>query len=79
MTDHPTYLAKLVHRLASDLGYTNASGLSAVGVWIDANEDGKNYTWRVKWPADIIQELVSFTNPKGNTTNSDLKLAALVL
>ena len=49
------------------------------GVWIDQNKDVKNYIWCFKWPADITQELVRFTNPEGAITNSYLKLAALVL
>ena len=48
MTYRPTYLAELVHRPASDLGYTGALVQGAGGVWKDPNEDGKNYTWRVK-------------------------------
>ena len=33
----------------------------------------------MKWPYDIVRQLVRFTNPGGTTTNSDLELAALVL
>ena len=72
MIDRPTYLAELVHQPASDLGYINVLSLGAGGVWIDPNEDGKNYTWSVKWPSNITQELVSFTNPEGAITNLDL-------
>ena len=49
------------------------------GVWIDPNEDGVNYAWRLPWPEDIRADLVSFDNPRGRITNSDLELAALVL
>ena len=50
-----------------------------VGVLINPNEHGINFAWRVKWPADIVQKLVSFTNTEGTITNSDLELAVLVL
>ena len=79
MNDFPTYLAELVHRPGSDFGYTEAFGLGARGVWIDQNKDGKNYTWLVKWPANMTQDLVSFTNSKGAINKSDLEFAALVL
>ena len=79
MTDHPTYLAELVRRPASDLGYTDTLGLGAGGVWIDPSKYGKNYTWHVKCPADITQEMFSFTNTEGTITNSDFELVALVL
>ena len=71
---------RLPHWPASDLGYTNASVLGAGGgVWIYPNEGGKNYTWRIKWPANITQELVSFANTEGSITNSYLKLVSLLL
>ena len=79
MTDHPDYLAELVHWPESDFRYTNALSLGAGGVWIDPNEDAKDYTWIVKLPADITQELVRFTNPEVTNTNFDLELAALVI
>ena len=79
MHTRPTYLAEIVQRLPTDIGFTDASGLGAGGVWIDPNEDGRNYVWRLPWPEDIQKDLVSFDNPQGRITNSDLELAALVL
>ena len=75
----PTYLAAIVQRLPTDIGFTDASGLGAGGVWIDPNKDGRNYVWRLPWPEDIRTDLVSFDNPQGRITNSDLELAALFL
>ena len=34
--------------------------------------------WRARFPSDIVQSLVSFDNPHGSITNSDLELAAAV-
>ena len=79
MHTHPTYLAEIVQRLPTDIGFTDASGLGAGGVWIDPNEDGRNYVWRLPWLEYIQQDLVSFDNLQGRITNSDLELAALVL
>ena len=53
--------------------------MGAGGVWIDPNEDGLNYVCRLPWPEDIRTDLVSFDNPQGRITNSDLELSALVL
>ena len=36
----PTYLAEIFQRLATDAGYTDASGLGCGGFWIDPNKDG---------------------------------------
>ena len=79
MKTRPTYLAEIVHRVATDMGYTDASGQGAGGVWLTPNSDGISYVWRLQWPNDIVEDLVSFKNPSGRITNSDLELAALVL
>ena len=42
-------------------------------------EDGLNYVWRLPCPEDIRTDLVSFDNPQGRITNSDLELAAFFL
>ena len=75
----PTYLAEIAQRLATDVGYTDASGLGCKGVWIYPNEDFVHYVWRLHWPEDIKANLVSSDNPQGQITNSDLELATLVL
>ena len=54
-------------------------GLGCEGVWIDPNEDGVHYVWRLPWPEDIMAYLVSSDNTQGRITNSDLDLAALFL
>ena len=79
MPTRSTYLAKIVQRLPTDIGFADASGLGAEGVWIYPNKDGLNYVWRLPCPEDIRTDLVSFENPQGRITNSDLELAALVL
>ena len=75
----PTFLAEIVQRLPTDISFADASGLGGGGVWIDPNEYGLNYVWRLPWPEDIRADLVSFDNPQGRITNSNLTLAALVL
>ena len=79
MHTRPTYLAEIVQRLPTGIGFMDASGLGAGGVWIDPNEDGRNYVWRLPCPEDIQTDHVSFDNPQGRITNSDPELAALVL
>ena len=78
MATRPTYLAEIVQHIPTDLGFTDASGQGAGGVLLNPNRDGKHYVWRLRWPADIIATLVSFANPNGSITNSDLELSALV-
>jgi hypothetical protein len=35
--------------------------------------------WRVEWPLDIQQNVVSFDSPNGTITNSDLEMAGMLL
>ena len=79
MDMRPTFLASIVKRSPTDLGFTDASGIGGGGVWLDPNSDGASYMWRLLWPEDIAKDLVSLRNPHGRITNSDLELAALVL
>ena len=69
----------MVRRLPTALGFCDASGVGAGGVWIDPDVSGKNFVWRLQWPADIVADLVTWENPAGGITNSDLELAAMVL
>ena len=48
MDTRPTYLAEIVHRDASDLGYCKASVIGVRGLWIDPNQDGMNRVWQVQ-------------------------------
>ena len=68
----PTYLANIFHWAVSIIVYIDAPGQGAGGVWIDPNEYGINFYWKVKWPDDIVRQLVSFTNPGDTITNWNL-------
>lgn len=35
--------------------------------------------WCLEWPEDIRQQIISFSNPTGTLTNSDLEMAAMLL
>ena len=43
MVSRPTFLAEIVQRLTTDVGYTDTSGLGCGGVWIDPNEEGEHH------------------------------------
>lgn len=81
VTSRPTRIAELfpMHP-AHARGTCDASGTGAGGVWF-ASEELKTppIFWRVEWPNDIQARLVSFENPNGDLTNSDLELAGTIL
>ena len=72
MATRLTYLANIFHQAASGIGYIYVSGQGTGGIWINPNKYGIQFSWRVKWPADIVRQLVRFNNLGGTITNSDL-------
>jgi len=80
-----TRIAELVPLSPSAIGYHDASGLGAGGVWFPGYLIPRGATgnapilWQIQWPKDITDNLVIFANPLGNITNSDLELAGGLL
>ncbi|GFH62141.1 hypothetical protein CTEN210_18617 [Chaetoceros tenuissimus] len=88
ISERPTRIAELVPLLPSALGFHDASGKGAGGVWFPSHTIGsrmKNKNtlhpllWRYKWPQDIIDNLVTENNFLGKITNSALELAGGLL
>jgi hypothetical protein len=90
ISSRPTRIAELVPLLASVLGYHDASGTGAGGVWFphqslnprthpSATPSHDPIIWRLQWPPDIVANLVTDDNPAGTITNSDLELAGGLL
>ena len=85
--NRPTRIAELIPLLPSALGYHDASGTGAGGVWFPTKDlvpragvaPGQPLLWRFQWPEDIVNSLVSTSNPDGTITNSDLELAGGLL
>ena len=48
-------------------------------MWIPGNKSIAPIVWRVKWPREVVDRLVTDKNPAGDITNSDLEMAAEVL
>ena len=82
----PTRIAELVPLPPSALGYHDASGIGAGGVWTVASHVNPRGTsspqpllWRLTWPVDIRNQLITDLNPNGTITISDLELAGSLL
>ena len=61
------------------MGTLDASGEGAGGVWLPGRRDLAPTVWQVEWPSHVKERLVSFDNPEGDLTNSDLEMAAELL
>ena len=61
------------------MGVKDASGQGVGGIIVGENNECTPTVFRVEWPDDIKQDLVSEKNPNGQITNSDLEMAGLLL
>ena len=75
----PTHVEELVAGPADYKGTLDASGGGAGGVWVSGQKDMAPIVWRVEWPQEVKDRLVTFDNPDGDITNSDLEMAAEIL
>jgi hypothetical protein len=75
----PTNCKELIVTLPGFLGYCDASKMGAGGVWQSGTLRLAPIVWRVEWPPDIRDRVVSFDNPGGTITNSDLEMGAMLI
>jgi hypothetical protein len=87
LDDRPTRLQELVATSPSAYGTTDAAGMGMGGVLLPPLNlphratvmVGHPLVWRSCFALDIVNDLVTFENPRGRTTNSDLEMAATVV
>jgi hypothetical protein len=75
----PTNTRELVPGELDYTGTLDASGEGAGGVWLPGERRLKPTVWRVKWPQEIRDRLVTDRNPDGDITNSDLEMLGALL
>jgi len=88
ISDRPTRIAELVPLTPQALGYHDASGSKgAGGAWFPTPDlvprgdvtPNTPLLWRLPWPQDLIDKLVSDDNPTGTVTSADFELAGGLL
>ena len=83
----PTHIAELIPLNPCTLGYHDALGLGAGGVWFPTldliprshTEHSVPLLWRHSWPPEITSKLITPKNSNGTISNSDLELAGGLL
>jgi len=75
----PTPCTDLVPALADFGGYCDASKEGAGGVWFGLNKALPPLVWRVVFPLEIQNDIVSDANKTGKISNSDLEMTGLLL
>jgi hypothetical protein len=79
VANRPTKCAQLIPGWPHFVGYCDASKWGAGGVWLSGKDGLHPVVWRVPWPADITNRLISPANPNGDLTINDLEMAGLLL
>jgi hypothetical protein len=79
MSTRPTHCQQLVPGAPGYIGYCDACGTGAGGVWITGKQHLPPTVWRVEWPPDIQAKLVTSTNKDGTVTVNDLEMAGVLL
>ncbi len=79
LASRPTHIHEIVPRAPDYIGLCDASGFGAGGVWFGGEKGLDPVIWRVDFPKQIRDALVSDANPKGTLTNSDLEMAGTLL
>jgi len=74
----PTLCRDLVPAAPDYIGYCDASHHGAGGVWFGGQRTLPPVVWRVAFPTDIGQSIISSSNPTGHLTNSDLEMAGML-
>jgi hypothetical protein len=77
---YPVPIHTLVPGPPHYLTAVDASKTGMGGFWLPTSImlDAQPCVWRARFPMDIVNQLISATNPRGSITNSDLELAAIV-
>jgi hypothetical protein len=80
MKTQPSSVLQLVKSYPDFIGHSDACALGAGGVWSNGlKKIPRPFLWQVKWPEDIVNNLVTSSNPSGTISINDLELAGLVL
>jgi hypothetical protein len=79
VNSRPTSVLELTPGPPAYVGYVDACGFGAGGVWISGTKTIKHTVWRTPFPSDIEARIVSDKNPTGDITNSDLEMAGVLL
>ena len=87
IASRPTRIAEIIPLLPAAEGHHDASGAGAGGVWFlgkyikprEGFVPGKPLLWIYKWPSYIVNRLVTYKNPNGTISNSDLELVGGLL
>ena len=75
----PTHVTQLVEEYPDFIGYSDACGIGAGGVWCSGQQQVNPMVWKYEWPSEIKSKLITDKNPNGSITINDLELAGIII
>jgi hypothetical protein len=79
LSQRPTRLGELLPGHPIAIGTTDAAGPGMGGIFFTPAPSGTQaFLWREPFPLQVQSKLITWDNPKGSLTNSDLELAGAV-
>lgn len=79
LNHRPTRLREIIPTDLAVIGASDACPQGIGGIFFVPKGDSyESYLWREPFPTEVAQDIVSFTNPRGKLTNSELELLATV-
>jgi hypothetical protein len=75
----PTKCTQLVAAWPDFIGITDASSFGAGGIIFGERQQTPLTVFRVQWPQDVTDAVITKQNPNGTLTNNDLEMAGLLL
>jgi len=78
LSKRPTHVNEIIPDPPAHVAYHDAAAEGAGGVWFPLEDVSQPVVWRLAFPQDIQDDVVTEANPSGSITNSDLELAAAV-
>ena len=79
ISSRPTSVLELTGGEPWFVAYVDASKYGVGGVWINGNKYIKPTVWRLEWPQDVRDQLVTSNNRKGKINISNLEMAGVLL
>ena len=76
----PTSVLELAPDDPKYIGYVDASGTAVGGVWVDGTKSLQHqWVWRLKWPQEVQDQLITENNKHGTLSINDLEMAGILL
>jgi hypothetical protein len=79
MKNNPISVKQLIADIPNFVGFSDACKLGAGGIWSPGTSPCPYVVWKLQWPLDIQNRLISENNINGDISINDLELAGIVL